>query len=54
MEVSKDSRNLGRPHLVFKATAFVRGEDWKQKNQDGILERDLWDKRVDVSLQANA
>ena len=25
----------------------------KKKNQDGILERDLWDKRVDVSFQSN-
>ena len=54
MDVTKDRLNLVRPHLVFKATAFVRGEDWKQKNEDGILERELWDNRVDVSFQANA
>ena len=27
MEVSDDLSNLVRPHLVFKATRFVRGED---------------------------
>ena len=27
MEVSADLSNLVRPHLVFKATKFVRGED---------------------------
>ena len=54
MEVTDDLRNLVRPHFVFKATNFVRGEDWKQKNEHGIYERDLWDNRVDVSFQSNA
>ena len=27
MEVSEDLSNLVRPHLVFKATKFIRGED---------------------------
>ena len=54
MEVSDDFSNLVRPHIVFKVTKFVRGEDWTQKNQSGTFERDLWDNRVDVSFQSNA
>ena len=51
---AKDLSNMIRPHLVFKATRFVRGEDWTKKDAKGNLERDLWDKRVDVSFQPNA
>ena len=54
MKVEDDLSNLVRPHLVFKATRFVRGEDQNQKNEEGILERELWDKRVVVSFQENA
>ena len=54
MEVSDDRSNLIRPHLVFKATKYYRGEDWTVKNDTGIYERDLWEKRVDVSFQSNA
>ena len=54
MEVLGDQSNLVKPHLVFKASKFVRGEDQKQKNEDGVWEKDLWDKRVDVSFQENA
>ena len=54
MEVSEDLSNLVRPHLVFKATRFARGEDWRKRDVDGTLERELWDKRVDVSFQENA
>ena len=49
-----DLRNLIRPHLVFKASKFVLGKDWSQKDENGNFERDLWDKRVDVSFQSNA
>ena len=41
MEVAKDMTNLIRPHLVFKATKFHRGEDWTQKNDNRTYERDL-------------
>ena len=54
MEVDSDLSNIVRPHLVFRATKFVRGEDWKQRDEHGHLERDLWNDRVDVSFQANA
>ena len=54
MAVEKDLSNVVRPHLVFKATRFVRGEDQVKRNEDGILERELQDKRVDVSFQSNA
>ena len=54
MEIEEDMRNLIRPHLVFKASKFVRGEDWIQKDPNGTYERELWDTRVDVSFQANA
>ena len=54
MEVSEDLSNLIRPHLVFKATNFIRGEDWTKREGNGVFERDLLDKRVDVSFQANA
>ena len=54
MELDKDQRNLVRSHLVFKATKFIRGEDQIWKNPHGTLERDLWDKRVDVSFHPNA
>ena len=54
MEVEADLSNVVRPHLVFRATNFVRGEDWTQKSKEGTFERDLLDKRVDVSFQANA
>ena len=36
MEVASDMSNLIRPHLVFKATKFYRGEDWTVKNDSGI------------------
>ena len=39
---------------MFKATQFVRGEDWTQKDLNGTVERDLWDSRVHVSFQSNA
>ena len=54
MVVEDDLSNMVRPHLVFKATRFVRGEDWSKKDENGIFERDFWDKRVDVSFQENA
>ena len=54
MVLEDDLRNLIRPHLVFKASKFVRGEDWSQKDENWSFERDLWDKRVDVSFQSNA
>ena len=54
MEVKDDLSNVVRPHIIFRATKFTRGEDWNQKDKDGKLERDLWDKRVDVSFQQNA
>ena len=41
METAEDGSNLIQPHLVFKATQFVRGEDWTQKDLNGTLERDL-------------
>ena len=41
MELDQDLRNLIRPHLVFKATKFVRGEDQLQKDQNGTYEREL-------------
>ena len=41
MEVEADLSNLVRPHLVFKASKFVAGEDWSRKDENGILERDL-------------
>ena len=41
MSVDGDLENLVRPHLVFKATRFVRGEDWTKQNGEGIFERDL-------------
>ena len=54
MKVAEDGYNMIKPHLVFKASNFVRGEDWSQKDINGTLERDLWDSRVDVSFQSNA
>ena len=54
MKVKDDLSNLVRPHLVFRATRFVRGGDLHQKNGEGILERALWDKRVVLSFQENA
>ena len=54
MKLSEDRRNLIKPLLVFKATQFVRSEDWTQKQPDGTMERDRWDERVDVSFQQNA
>ena len=53
-KVEDDLSKLVRPHLVFRATRFVRGEDQNQKNEDDSLERELWDKRVVVSFQENA
>ena len=41
MEVADDLSNLVRPHLVFKASKFVQGEDWSRKDENGVLERDL-------------
>ena len=41
MSVEADLDNLVRPHLVFKATRFVTGEDWTKKNEEGTFERDL-------------
>ena len=54
MEVEDDLSNLPRPHLVFKASRYVKGEDWHKKDENGVLERKLWDERVDVSFQSNA
>ena len=54
MKVEEDLSNLVRPHLVFKATKFIKGEDQHQKDKNGKLERDQQDKRVDVSFQQNA
>ena len=54
MSVEEDLSNLVRPHLVFKGTKFVMGENWTKKDADGNQEKDLQDKRVDVSFQANA
>ena len=54
MEVSDDLSDLVCPLLVFKATKFVRVEEWKQKDESGTYERHLWDKRVNVSFQSYA
>ena len=54
MEVEPDRKNVIRPHLVFRAKDFKRGEDWTKTDGNGKLEQDLWDGRVDVSFQANA
>ena len=57
-----------RPHLIFAASKFCTGEDWKEvcnqsglaekfclpQLRDGVLERELWDAGVDVSFQENA
>ena len=53
MSAEADLSNLIRPHIVFKATRFVRGEDQSKRDKNGTLERDLWDKRVNVSFQEN-
>ena len=41
MAVEEDLGNLIKPHLVFKATKFVRGEDWCKKDENGVFEREL-------------
>ena len=54
MVVEDDLSYMVRPHLVFKATSFVWGEGQSTRDADGTLERDLQDKRVDISFQENA
>ena len=54
MSTSQQESNLIKPHLVFKATKFIRGEDWIVKDSNGTYERELQDHRVDVSFQCNA
>jgi hypothetical protein len=55
MQVLPDRSNVRKPHLIFRATAFCKGEDWDGSDKKGEpKERDLWDKRMTVSLQSNA
>jgi hypothetical protein len=46
--------NVIPPLVIFKSTYFTEGEQWKEKNAEGVFERDLWDTRVVVAFQANA
>lgn len=54
MELKADLSNLIRPHVLFKATKFIRGEDQTKRDEHGNYEHDLQDKRVVVSFQSNA
>ena len=41
MSTSQQESNLIKPHLVFKATKFLRGEDWIVKDSNGTYECEL-------------